>query len=129
MSLDASKSPQFHYDLAKQLATLRRRGVLIIGSGNIVHNLGLITFDELARPFDWAIEFDTLAKQFITDQNHQKLIHYKSLGTMAHLSIPTPDHYLPLLYTLALQEADESVQFFAEGLTFRSISMRSLIIS
>ncbi len=128
ISLDATKSPQFHYDLAKELAYLRRKGVLIIGSGNIVHNLGLITFEEETKPYDWAVEFDTVAKKYITDNNHLPLINYKKLGEAAHLSIPTPEHYWPLLYTLALQEPDEQVEYFAEGLTFKSISMRSLII-
>jgi 4,5-DOPA dioxygenase extradiol len=128
LSLDARKSPQYHYDLAKELAYLRRKGVLIIGSGNIVHNLGLITFDEDTKPYDWAIEFDAVAKKYITDANHTPLINYKKLGEAAHLSIPTPDHYWPLLYTLALQEPNEQVTFFAEGVTFKSISMRSLII-
>ncbi len=128
MSLDATKPPQFHYDIAKQLSELRRRGVLIISSGNIVHNLGMMTFDEIAKPFDWAIEFDTITKKLIAAGDHQKLIDYKKLGHIANLSIPTPDHYWPLLYTLALQEKNERVDFFAEGLTFKSISMRSLII-
>ncbi len=129
MSLDATKPPQFHYDLAKELAALRRRGVLIVGSGNIVHNLGLISFDHITTPYDWALEFDEVSKKLIDDGNHQALIDYKKLGHAAQLSIPTPDHYWPLLYTLALQEPGESVNFFAEGHTHKSISMRSLIIS
>ncbi len=128
LSLDATKPPQFHYALAKELAHLRRKGVLIIGSGNIVHNLGLITFDENVKPYDWAIEFDELAKNYITTGDHLPLINYKKLGEAAHLSIPTPEHFWPLLYTLALQESDEQVTYFAEGLTFKSISMRSIII-
>lgn len=127
LSLDATKPPQFHYDLAKELAYLRRKGVLIIGSGNIVHNLGLITFEENTKPYDWAIEFDETVKKYITEGNHLPLVTYKKLGEAAHLSIPTPDHYLPLLYTLALQEKDEQAEFFAEGVTFKSVSMRSLI--
>lgn len=129
MSLDATKSPQFHYDLAKKLSALRRQGVLIIGSGNIVHNLGMISFDETAKPYDWAIEFDEITKKLILEGNHQSLINYKKLGHAANLAIPSPDHYWPLLYTLALQEKNEKVHFFAQGLTYKSISMRSLIIS
>ncbi len=129
LSLDATKSPQFHYNLAQELAALRRRGVLIVGSGNIVHNLGLITFDEVASPYEWAIEFDELSKKLIIDRNHQSLIDYKKLGSAAHLAIPTPEHYWPLLYVLALQEPDEQVQFFAEGVTHKSISMRSFVIN
>ena len=128
LSLDATKPPQFHYDIAKELSSLRRQGVLIVGSGNIVHNLGMIVFDETAKPYDWALEFDAISKKLITDGDHKKLINYKKFGHAANLSIPTPDHYWPLLYTLALQEKDERVHFFAEGLTYKSISMRSLII-
>ncbi|MDO8499823.1 MAG: 4,5-DOPA dioxygenase extradiol [bacterium] len=128
MSLDATKPPQFHYDLARELHALRRQGVLIIGSGNIVHNLWLITYDETAPPYDWAIEFDEVTKKLITAGDHRALIDYKKMGHAAHLSIPTPDHYWPLLYTLALQEKDEQAYFFVEGLTYKSISMRSVVI-
>jgi len=128
MSLDITKSSQFHYELAQELSILREHGVMIIGSGNIVHNLGMISFDDTAKPYDWAIEFDTIAKKLILDGDHQKLINYKKIGHIANLAIPTPDHYWPLLYTLALQQKDERVQFFAEGLVYKSISMRSLLI-
>lgn len=128
LSIDATKPPQFHYDLGRELMSLRERGILIVGSGNIVHNLGLITFDEAAPPYDWATEFDELSKKLIQAGDHQKLIDYKKLGTAAHHSIPTPDHYYPLLYTLGLQAPGETVSFFAEGITYQSISMRSLII-
>jgi 4,5-DOPA dioxygenase extradiol len=127
LSLDATRSPDFHYNLGKELSYLRRRGVLIVGSGNLVHNLGRITFEEFNTPYDWAIEFDHIAADHISKQNHSALINYKKLGSAANLSVPTPDHFLPLLYTLALQEKDERVNFFSEGITFRSISMRSLI--
>lgn len=128
LSIDATKPPQFHYDLAKELAPLRERGVLILGSGNIVHNLGAITFEETPKPYDWALEFDEVSKKLIATGDHQKLINYKNLGTAAHLSIPTPDHYYPLLYTLALQQPHEQIKFFAEGIAYKSISMRSFII-
>lgn len=128
LSLDASKPARFHYELARELSALRRRGVLIVASGNIVHNLGLIQFDEFARPYDWALEFDAIAKQLIAEGNHEALIEYKKLGHAAALSIPTSEHYLPLLYTLGLKQKNEPVRFFAEGLAFKSISMRSLII-
>ncbi len=128
MSIDFTKSSEFHYQLAKELSFLRRRGVLIVCSGNIVHNLGQIVFDEFAKPYDWANEFDEVVAKYITDGNHLPLINYQNLGRAAHLSIPTPDHYWPLLYALSLQEKNETPTFFAEGLVYKSISMRSLII-
>jgi 4,5-DOPA dioxygenase extradiol len=127
MSIDYTKPGQFHYDLGKELATLRERGVLIIGSGNIVHNLGRIEYDPHARPFSWAEDFDALAEKHIAERNHRTLIHYEKLGASAHLAVPTPDHFYPLLYILGAQHADEQMQFFAEGITHGSISMRSFI--
>lgn len=128
MSLDYTKGPEAHYALAAELGPLREKGVLIIGSGNIVHNLGLITFEENAKPFDWALEFDDTAKKYIADGNFAPLIHYKNLGHAAHESIPSPDHYWPMLYALALKQKGEEVTFFAEGISHSSISMRSFII-
>jgi 4,5-DOPA dioxygenase extradiol len=127
LSIDYSRPPQYHYDLARQLSALRRKGVLIMGSGNIVHNLGMLRFD--GQVYDWATEFDEKIKSLITDKNHEPIINYNSLGRMAQLSIPTNDHYLPLLYSLALQEKDESVAFFNDKNQMGSISMRSLIIN
>ncbi len=127
LSLDYSKSPQYHYELAQELQALRKRGVLIMGSGNIVHNLGMVQWSEKA--YDWAIEFDEIIKKLIIDFNHSDIINYKALGKSAQLAIPTNEHFLPLLYTLALQRKNESVSFFAEKTTMGSISMRSLKIS
>ncbi len=127
LSIDYSRPPQYHYDLARQLSALRRKGVLIMGSGNIVHNLGMLRFD--GQVYDWATEFDEKIKALITDKNHEPIINYNSLGKMAQLSIPTNDHYLPLLYSLALQEKDESVAFFNDKNQMGAISMRSLIIN
>lgn len=128
MSLDYSQSAQYHYDLAKELAGLRKKGVLIVGSGNIVHNLRMADLSDKAEPYDWAIEFDATAKKLIDSGDHQKLIDYKKLGNSALLSIPSPEHYLPLLYTLALKEKDEKVSYFNEEIAFRSGSMRSVKI-
>ncbi len=128
MSLDYTKPSDWHYTLASELAVLREHGVLVVCSGNIVHNLGLITFDEIARPYDWALEFDETSKKLIASGDHQPLIHYQTLGTAAHHSIPSPDHYWPMLYALGLQQKDEQVKFFAEGITFKSISMTSFIV-
>lgn len=128
MSLDYSKSAQYHYDLAKELAVLRRKGVLIVGSGNIVHNLRMADLRNESAPYDWAIEFDELSKKLIESGEHQRLIEYQKLGSAAQLSIPTPEHYLPMLYAIALQEKGEHISFFNEEIAFRSGSMRSLKI-
>lgn len=126
LSLDYTQPPQYHYDLGKELAALRRKGVLILGSGNIVHNLGRVQWSDQA--YDWAIEFDAKAAKLMEDGNHNALIHYESLGNAAKLSIPSNEHYLPLLYTLALQEKNEALSFFAAKTTMGSISMRSVKI-
>lgn len=125
-SLDYTQGPQYHYELAKELAALRRKGVLIIGSGNIVHNLGMMQWSE--KSYDWAIEFDAMAAKFIEEGNHKSLINYKELGRAAQLAIPSNEHYLPMLYTLALQEKNEDAAFFAAKTLMGSISMRSFKI-
>lgn len=127
LSLDYSNPPQYHYELAQELAALRKKGVLIIGSGNIVHNLRLIRFDQPAA-FDWAQEFDTRIKQLILSGNHNDIIHYEKMGTFAHLSVPSNEHFLPLLYVLALQQKNEQIGFFNEHTTMGSISMRSVMM-
>lgn len=126
LSIDYSQPPQYHYDLAKELSSLRKKGVLIIGSGNIVHNLGMIQWG--GKAFDWAIEFDAKIKGFIDAKEHNSIIHYDKLGSIAKLAVPTNDHYLPLLYSLALQEKNESVSYFNEKCEMGSMSMRSVKI-
>ncbi len=128
MSIDMSKPGQFHYELGRELAALREKGVLIMGSGNIVHNLGRIDFNEDASIFDWAQEFDEQAKMLIQKGDHAALIDHESLGHAAALAIPTPDHYWPLLYILGLKEKNEEIAFPVEGITHGSISMRSVLI-
>jgi len=127
LSLDRSQHPSFHYDLGGELLALRNEGVLIIGSGNIVHNLRLLQWNA-AEPYAWATEFDQKAAELILAGQHDRLVAYPALGETARLSIPTNEHYLPLLYILALQQPGEPVSFFAEGLPLGSISMRSLRI-
>jgi len=128
LSLDYGKSPQEHYNLAKKLAPLREQGVLIIGSGNIVHNLRAIDWDIDAEPYKWAINFDTIVKKCVLEQRHDKLIEYDKLGSDAVMSIPTSEHYLPMLYTLGLQDIDEQVNFSYEGFQNASMSMRCFSI-
>ncbi|MBC8173865.1 MAG: 4,5-DOPA dioxygenase extradiol [Chitinophagales bacterium] len=127
LSLDHTASPQQHYDLAKELKELRKKGVLIFGSGNMVHNLRLFQMKDTA--YDWAIEFDQTLKTLIEKGDHQSVIHYDQLGKAAQLAIPTNEHYLPLLYSLALQDPKDDLQFFNDKTTAGSISMRSLILS
>ncbi|MBV6485453.1 MAG: 4,5-DOPA dioxygenase extradiol [Flavobacteriales bacterium] len=130
LSLDYSQSPQYHYELAQQINTLRKKGVLIIGSGNIVHNLRMVEWKRLNDTFgfDWAIEANEKIKNFILDGNHQQLINFRSQGKAFNLAIPTPEHYLPLLYTLALQDKNEEVKLFNDKPVAGSLFMTSLKI-
>lgn len=126
LSLNRTKDALFHYEFGKELHSLRYKGILIVGSGNMVHNLGMMSWQD--KGYDWAIEFDETLRQFILSGDHDSLVYYEKLGKAAHLSIPTNEHYLPLLYTLAMQDKQDSVRFFADQVTLGSISMRSLQI-
>ncbi len=131
LSLDYSQGAQYHYDLAKQLAALRDKGILIVGSGNMVHNLGLVAWDKLGTDnygYDWAIEAKTKMNTFITEGNHQALINYKAQGKEFSLAIPSAEHYLPLLYTLALQDKNEAPTLFNDKALGGSLSMTSVKI-
>jgi 4,5-DOPA dioxygenase extradiol len=126
MSLDRSQPAQVHYDLARELQPLRERGVLIVGSGNVVHNLGMARPG--SPPYDWAVEFDAWVKERLLQGDHRALIDYHQLGQVGRLAVPTPEHYLPLLYAIALQREGESITFFCEKVIYCSISMRALIV-
>lgn len=131
LSIDYTKDGQFHYDLAKELAELRNHGVLIIGSGNMVHNLGMLSWEHLQDPeygYDWAHSMNNTFKELIGNGSHDRLIHYHSLGSEARLAIPTPEHYFPMLYSLGLQQADEGVTFFNDKAVGGSLTMTSLKI-
>lgn len=128
MSLDYYQNPQYHYDLAKELAALRQKGVLVIGSGNMVHNLRAVDWGKPNQGFDWAIEANSKLKKLILDNDHKQLINYKTLGREVELSIPTPEHYLPLLYALALKSENEQVAFFNDKSVMGSLSMTSVKI-
>src|SRR5690606_16540108 len=115
LSIDYSKPPQYHYELAKEITALRKKGVLIIGSGNMVHNLRMVDWRKLNEPdygFDWAIEMNVIFKDKITNGDHKVLIDYENLNKAAKLAIPTPDHYYPLLYNLSLQDKNDDISFF-----------------
>lgn len=131
LSLDYNKTPQYHYDLAKELASLRDKGVLIVGSGNIVHNLRMVAWDKMNEPeygFDWALQANDKIKQLILNNNHKDLINYSLLGREVQLAVPTPEHYLPLLYTLALKGINEPVTFFNDKAVMGSLAMTSVKI-
>lgn len=133
MSLDNTKSGLGHYDLARQLQPLRRKGVLIIASGNIVHNLRRIVlrgndFNE-AFALDWAAEADQIFKKLINAGDHHQLANYQSLGPAVQLAVPTPEHYLPLLYALALQQENETITYFNDKPVAGSLTMTSLKIN
>jgi 4,5-DOPA dioxygenase extradiol len=128
LSLDSTKQPQWHFELAKELGLLRKKGVLIIGSGNIVHNLRMVNWHNEGG-FDWALGANEKFKKLIIDNNYADLINYNNLGAEVRLAVPTPEHYLPLLYTLGLKEENEEVTFFNDKTELGSISMTSLLIN
>ena len=131
LSIDYTKGPQYHYDLAKELYNLRKKGVLIVGSGNMVHNLRMVAWDRLDDKeygYDWAVQMNTTFKDLISKGHHDKLIRYETLGREAMLAIPTPEHYWPLLYTLGLKNDKEDVSFFNDKLVGGSLTMTSVKI-
>lgn len=127
LSLETTQPSSFHYALAGELAPLRQEGVLILGSGDIVHNLRMVDFH---RPdgYDWAVRFNDEVRKRILAGDHDALIGYQALGRDALPAVPTPEHYLPLLYILGLQGEDEDVALFNDRVVMGSISMTSLII-
>lgn len=131
MSLDYQQTPAYHYELARELDRLRSKGILIIGSGNMVHNLRMVAWDKMNVDdygYDWALEASDKMKQFIQNGNHTSLINYRSNGRPFELAVPTPEHYLPLLYTLALQGKDEKVSLFNDKAMAGSLMMTSVRI-
>lgn len=128
LSLDVTAAPHVHYELAKRLAPLRERGVLVVGSGNIVHNLGTVIWDGQADAYEWAVEFDAWAADRLEAGDDAALVGYHSLGHTADLAVPTNEHYLPLLYAAALRHDDEPIVFTHEGIEMGSVSMRCLRI-
>ena len=130
LSIDYGRPPAFHYELAKRLRTLRSKGVLIIGSGNVVHNLGERGGTGVTEtPRDWAIEFDKRMASAVANGRHSEAIDFLALGPLAQLAHPTYDHFLPFLYSLGLVEPGGPVQTFCEGFQWPGISMRSLVLT
>jgi len=128
LSIDYHQPPSYHYQLAQELAELRKKGVLIIGSGNMVHNLRMVDFSKINDDFgfDWALEMNETFKKHIISKNHEPLLNYESLGAGVKFAIPTPDHYYPLLYTLGLQEKKDEVEIFNDKAAGGSLTMTSV---
>jgi 4,5-DOPA dioxygenase extradiol len=129
LSIDYYESPEFHYRLGKELRELRKKGVLVIGSGNMVHNLRMVAWDKLDISefgFDWALEMNDLFKAKIVSKEHRDLVDFRKLGEAAKLAIPTPDHYFPLLYLLGIQGENEEVTFFNDKAVGGSLTMTSV---
>jgi 4,5-DOPA dioxygenase extradiol len=129
LSIDETREPAWHYDVARQLAPLRDRGVLILGSGNIVHNLHTYAWGKRhLEPYDWALRFEKSVRNALDADDAKSLVAYEKLGPDAVLSVPTPDHYLPFLYVLAQRRENESITFPVEGFDDGSISMLAVKI-
>ena len=129
LSIDETQPPSFHYELGERLSSLREEGILIIGSGNIVHNLSTYAWGEDdVKPFDWAVRFEKHARELMLKGDDESLVNYENLGRDAMLSAPTPEHYLPLLYVLGLRRKKEKLSFPVQGIDGGSISMLAVQI-
>jgi len=128
LSLDYYREAGYHYDLARDLQALRNKGVLIMGSGNMVHNLRMLDWNRENSGYDWALEANELFKNLIRQNDHKKLADYKNLGTAVQMAVPTPEHFLPLLYALALKTEKDEVTFFNDKPVMGSLTMTSLRI-
>lgn len=131
LSLDRTKPAQWHVELAKKLLPLREQGVLILGSGDIVHNLAAINRenpDQIGAGYEWALAFQHQINQAITENDLDALVNFEQFGQPAQLSVPTPEHYLPLLYIMALRETQDKVHLFNDVLVGGSISMTSVLV-
>lgn len=124
LSIDETRPPTYHYEIGRRLQPLRDEGVLVIGSGNLIHNLHSYAWGKQeVEPFDWAVRFETLARRLLVERGDSALVEHETLGRDALLSAPTPDHYLPFVYVLGLRRPDDEVTFPVEGFDGGSISM------
>ena len=126
LSIDRTKPPVWHYELGRQLRVLRDEGVLLVGSGNVVHNLRQVRFEEQAVAFPWAIAFNRTVRAAIEQRDHNTVIDYVKQGEAAALSVPTPDHYLPLLYVLGASDVTDAIHIDVDDVVLSSISMMSV---
>jgi len=129
MSIDYNKPAAYHFELGRQLSALREKGVLIVASGNVVHNLGQISWNNPNQKYDWAIEFDELVKKSIENNTPATLLGFEKIGALARQAHPTPDHFFPLMYILGLRRKEDTFSFFNDTFDLGSISMRSVIFS
>ncbi len=127
LSMDGGQPPRFHYDVGRRLAPLRDEGVLVVGSGNVVHNLRAIRRGADTSPYDWAVRFNERVRAALAARDHEALIEYEAGGADAALSIPTPEHYLPLLYVAALQAPDEEMSIAVDGIEMGSLGMLTAV--
>jgi 4,5-DOPA dioxygenase extradiol len=123
LAIDATRPPHFHFEMGQRLAALRDEGILLLGSGNIVHNLRVIQWGRSTQPYPWATQFDAAARGWLERRDHAPLIDYMAAGEAARMSVPTPDHYLPLLYVIGAQRADDRLDVLTDGIEMGSISM------
>jgi 4,5-DOPA dioxygenase extradiol len=128
LSIDARREPAFHAEIGRRLAPLRDEGVLIMGSGNVAHNLHMAQFGPDVQPFDWAVRFEAEVRSRIDAGDDASLVDYVDLGEDARLAIPTPDHYYPLLYALGARHPDDVARFPVEGIDGASLSMLSVVL-
>jgi 4,5-DOPA dioxygenase extradiol len=128
LAIDHTQPPAFHYDLGRRLAPLREEGILIVGSGNVVHNLRAARWEPGVAVYDWAATFNAAVRDHLARHDHRPLVDYASLGNAARLSVPTPDHYLPLLYAIALQNEGETLSLPVDGIESGAIGMLSAVI-
>jgi 4,5-DOPA dioxygenase extradiol len=126
LSLDATQPASYHYEIGTRLAPLRDEGVLVLGSGNVVHNLRVINFSDPRTPYDWAERFNSRVRELLEKREHEPLTRYQEMGRDALLSVPTPEHFLPLLYILGMQQKKDAVTFPVDGIDLASISMLSV---
>jgi 4,5-DOPA dioxygenase extradiol len=126
LSIDGTQPPEFHHQVGRRLAPLRDEGVLVAGSGNVVHNLRLMK-REGGAAFDWAVRFNDEVRKALASRDHQALIHFERLGEDARLSVPTPEHYLPLLYFAGLHREDEKLSFAVDGIEMGSLGMLTAV--
>jgi 4,5-DOPA dioxygenase extradiol len=127
ISIDADAPPEAHYAISKELSTLRKQGVLIFGSGNIVHNLRLVDWHKANKGFDWAYEFDDYIYENILNKKHENILRYNDFGHSARLAVPTPDHFYPLLYTLGASDKDDKISVYNKSCELGSLTMTSYL--
>jgi 4,5-DOPA dioxygenase extradiol len=128
ISIDADATPQAHYRIGKELAVLREQGVLLFGTGNIVHNLRMVDWEMENKGFEWAYEFDDFIKQGIKNGRHEDIINYASLGETAKLAVPIADHFNPILYILGASDKSDGITVYNEGCVLGSLSMTGYLI-